>query len=200
MEKRAIKEISDFIFIDDKPKEADIIFIPGSSKWEVSEKAADLYKKGVSQCIVVSGKCSPKLGCFANNRVEGSKYDEKYDYEYEFCKYVLTVNGVNKDSVICETESTNTYENALFSKTVLQENNLNISKAILCCQAFHARRALMTYSYVFPDVEILVAPANTLDITKENWSLEPIKIKRVMGELEKIGKYFSGHYSANLSD
>lgn len=51
----------------------------------------------------------------------------------------------------------------------------------------------MTYQTVFPrGIEFLVAPVpDKGEITKENWFLDEEKIKKVMGEVEKIGKYFA---------
>lgn len=60
-----------------------------------------------------------------------------------------------------EDKSTNTYENGLFSKKVLDESNIKINKAILVCQSFHPRRVLMTYSVVFANVDFYVCPVDT---------------------------------------
>ncbi len=70
-----------------------------------------------------------------------------------------------------------------------------ISRAdIIVCKAFHARRAYMSYRFVFPDqIEFMVAPVVDIrDIRKDNWFTSEEKIRKVMSEVEKIGKYFSG--------
>lgn len=195
---RSIKDISDFIFVSDKLNSADVILIPGSSKWEISEKAALLYQNQLSHLIVCSGKYSSKLGHFANDRVVGSFYDGVYETDSEFCRHVLTINDVLDKDILCETESTNTYENALFSQNLLEKQGHRISSAIICCQAFHARRVLMTYEHVFPSANIMIAPTDTKGITKDNWFTNENGVKIVMDELEKLGKYFRRYYSDTL--
>ena len=63
-------------------------------------------------------------------------------------------------------------------------------KAILCCQAFHARRAFMTYAKYFPDTEILVVPTETQGIRRKDWYLQENSYQRVMSEVYKCGEYF----------
>ena len=193
--KREIKDIGDFIFINDPIKEADVIFLPGSSKWEVSEKAAELYGLGKANFILPAGKYSSKLGHFANERICDSKYAGSFEYDAEFCRHVLRKNGVPDTAILCEIESTNTLENALYSKQVLERYGQKVSSAIICCQAFHARRALMTYGLIFPDVEIQVAPAVTQGISKETWFESDLGKNLVMGEFERIGKYSKSYYA-----
>ena len=43
---RIIKELSDFIFVENPLERADIIFVPGSSHPELGETAADVWKRG----------------------------------------------------------------------------------------------------------------------------------------------------------
>lgn len=193
---KILKDITEFIFVESdisKIKEVDIIFIPGSSKYQLAELAAVLYKQELSKLVIPSGKYSSKNNAFAIKNVKGTNYEGFYETDWEFCKEVLMKNGVPYEAILKEERSTNTYENALFSKKVLEENQLEINKAILVCQAFHARRALMTYSVVFPNIEFYVCPVATEGITKDNWFESEYGIKRVLSEVEKCGKYFSSY-------
>lgn len=198
---KILKDITEFIFIEndiDEVKDVDVIFILGTSRCELPELASNLYNKGVSKWVLPSGKYSSKLNKFASKNVENTKYDRTYETEWDFCKEVLVKNGVPEESILIENESTNTYENALFSKKSLDKKNLHIKNAIIVCQAFHARRVLMTYSVVFPDVEFYVCPIDTQGIAKDNWFEHEYGIKRVLGEVEKCGKYFSGYIKEML--
>ena len=40
-----LKQIEDFIFVEDLPEKADIIFVPGNGYPQMAEKAAELYRK-----------------------------------------------------------------------------------------------------------------------------------------------------------
>lgn len=44
---RFIEQISEFIFAEDEPEKADIIFIPGNGYSQMAEKAAALYGKNM---------------------------------------------------------------------------------------------------------------------------------------------------------
>ncbi|WP_314063439.1 YdcF family protein [uncultured Vagococcus sp.] len=130
----------------DAPKQADIIFIQGSSKAAVSEPASDIYQKKLAKILLPSGKYSSKLTCFPNEKLGECHYSGVYETDWHFCSEVLKENGVPETAILKENRATNTYENAFFSRKITDLKNLNIEKAIICCQAFHARRALMTYS------------------------------------------------------
>ena len=41
-----LKQTEDFIFIDDKPEKADVIFVPGNGYPQMAEKAAELTGGG----------------------------------------------------------------------------------------------------------------------------------------------------------
>ena len=61
---RIIVDISNFIFIEDKPQNADAIMIVGGSHPEQGEKAAELFKRQYAPLILASGGVSIKTGKF----------------------------------------------------------------------------------------------------------------------------------------
>ena len=188
-----IEDITKFIFIKDEPEKADIIFIPGSSNWVLAETAARLYKEGKAEKIMPSGMYFYQFGRFMNERVTDERYKGVYRTEAEFLASVLIKNGVPGEDVIKEERATNTYENAIFSKELLLEMGLDIKTAIICPQAFHARRALMTYSHLFPDTKLYVVPTYTQNITADNWYSTDRGRQVVLGELRKCGEYFENY-------
>ena len=188
-----IEDITKFIFIKDEPEKADIIFIPGSSNWVLAETAARLYKEGKAEKIMPSGMYFYQFGRFMNERVTDERYKGVYRTEAEFLASVLIKNGVPGEDVIKEERATNTYENAIFSKELLLEMGLDIKSAIICPQAFHARRALMTYSHLFPDTKLYVVPTYTQNITSDNWYNTERGRQVVLGELRKCGEYFENY-------
>ena len=190
MNTRVIKDITDFIFINDIPEKGDIIFIPGTSKSAIVETAAQLYRLGYAEYVLPSGKYSSNVGRFASENIDNSYYAGEYNTDFEYCKYILMKNGVPESAIICEESATNSMENAEFSANVLKKLGIEVKKAILCCQSFHARRAFMSYACHFPNTEILAVPTNTQDITQENWYLHEKGYRKVMSEIIKCGKYF----------
>ena len=190
MNQRAIRDISEFIFMNDAPQESDIILIPGTSQSAVTEKAAGLYCAGYAKYVLPSGMYSGKRGKFAAEKIDNPRYAGDYATDFAYCRHILMVNGVPEAAIIREDRSTNTMENAAYSAAVLKELGIKIERAILCCQAFHARRAFMSYARHFPDTEILVVPTDTQGIRREDWFLHEKSYQRVMSEVRKCGEYF----------
>jgi uncharacterized SAM-binding protein YcdF (DUF218 family) len=195
---RIINDISNFIFVQDEPQKADIIFIPGGSYPEIAEEAAKLWREGYSNIILTSGKYGVKRGYFPGPLSKVDKYNEKYNTEWEFLKAVLVQNGVDEKAVLREDKSQYTYENALLSKEVTDMLNLDIKKAIICSKSFHARRCLMYYQIAYPQAEFIVCPSNVKGITKENWFNNKDGIDKVMGELMRCGSQFKDIFCTNL--
>lgn len=191
---RIIEDITNFIFVEDSLREADIIFIPGSSKAEPSEKASDIYKAGLAKFILPSGKYSSKLASFPNEKIIKKDYLGVYETDWHFCSEVLKKNGVPEKAILKEILSTNTYENSFFSREVTDLHGMTIKTAIICCQAFHARRTLMTYSWAYPETDFIIVPTDTQNISRKTWYQSDYGVNRVLGELKRCGAYFGDYF------
>ena len=173
--------ISDFIFVNTALESADVILIPGGSQPQPIEAAADLYHQGFAPFILPSGGLNPRL---VHHRTE-----------WEFMNDLATSLGVPEEAILCEDKAQNTFDNANFSRDVLIQQGISVSKAILVCKGFHSRRALLTYQSCFPpEVEFMVQSVqDRRGISRETWYLESEFIATVMGEVRKIGSYFENH-------
>lgn len=186
-----IESITNFIFCKDELKKSDIIIIPGTTRAEVPIRAAELYKKDFSRCILACGCFNIKKDKFPFDKIDRYIYKNDYNSEAEFIAEVLAMNGIPSNSILIEEKSRNTRENAIFSRQKLVENNILIKNAIICCQSFHARRVKTTFSLVFPEVNFYICPVDTQNISATSWYDNTYSIETVMGELEKCGKYFA---------
>ena len=176
-----VQDITNFIFVEDEPCRADIIFIPGGSYGSIAVTAAKLYLNGFAPYILPSGKHSKlEAAC----RVPG------YETEWDFLTEILVREGVPGEAVLEEKQATFTYENAIYSRRVTDALGMEIKTALLCPQAHHARRALSYYKVTFPEAEIHVCPTVTQDISRDNWFLDDGKIDIVLGEMERMGSQF----------
>ncbi|MDO4454673.1 MAG: YdcF family protein [Eubacteriales bacterium] len=182
--------ISEFIFAEHTLKKADAILIPGSNEGMLAVHAAELYKNGYAPIVIPSGKYSILKGKFLYPAQEGLAPEQTYETESDYLSAVLISHGVPREAVWQEREATYTYENAILTRKLLDGRGINLKKAIICCQAYHARRCLMYYRLLFPDTELLVHPVVTKGICKENWFLEEEKIDAVLGEMERCGSQF----------
>ena len=104
---KSYKAITDFIFIEDKPQKADIILIPGGSKPQLMERACSLFLDGYASLLLPSGGVNKAL----------VNYTKEWDYFLEIAKKI----GIPEEVVLKEDKATNTYENALYSKKVIED-------------------------------------------------------------------------------
>ena len=186
-----LKQIEDFMFIEDKPEKADVIFVPGNGYPQMAEKAAELYRNGFAPKILPSGRYSITAGRFTGVLDKKECYCGTYKTEWDFLKDVLMQNGVPEEAILKEDQATFTYENAIYSRQVTDHAELEIERAILCCKSYHARRCLMYYQLLYPETEFYVVPVNADEITRENWRKNEEGIDAVTGELSRIVKQFS---------
>ena len=192
MNDKIIADITNFIFVEDKPQKVDAIFLPGGSHPEQPEYAAELYKRGFAPICIVSGGVSVKRTKFGGVKSKADVYNGDYKTDCEFLTDALNINGVPKSAICGEDKSGHTRDNAFFSNKVADENGLSIKTAIIVCKAFHARRCLMLYSLAFPDTKFYVCPVVCMGITKEDWYKTEQGIDCVLGELARCGNQFVG--------
>lgn len=198
---RFIRAVTDFIFVEDAPDKADVILIPGSRKIEHAQRAAELYRAGYAPLVLPSGRYATTYGCFRGvpERYRAD-YPEEYETEWAFLRAVLMRHGVPPEAILREDQATYTWENATYSRDVLAREGLHIRTAILCCHAFHARRALMYYQAALPGVRMLVCPAQTPGVTREDWYLTAKGRDRVMGEVTRLGSQVRGVFDMMLEE
>lgn len=179
--------------MEDQPEKADVILIPGNSWPQPAERAAELYRSGAAPLVIASGKYSKGQAGFGGPSDEAERYNGLYRTEAEFLQDVLEKGGVPAECIRQEPEATFTLENAQNIRRMLETQNYPVRRAIICCQAFHARRSKMYFEYVFrdTDVEFLVCPAATQGISRDNWMYTEKGLETVLGELRRCGEQFS---------
>ena len=192
MNDKIIADITNFIFVEDKPQKVDAIFLPGGSHPEQPEYAAELYRKGYAKWLVPSGGISVKRDKWPGVRSKADIYNGDYQSDCDFFTDVFIKNGVPSDVIVGEDKSGHTRDNAFLSRMVVYEKGIEIKTAIIVCKAFHARRCLMLYQMAFPDTKFYVCPVVCMGITKDNWYKSEQGIDRVLGELARCGNQFVG--------
>lgn len=185
-----VDEYTNFIFLEDEPERSDIIFLPGSEEGSLARRAARLYKEGFAPVILPSGKYGKLAGHFTG---EGA-----FRTEWEYFHHILIEEGVPEEAIRHEEEATFTYENALKSRELTDAEGLDVRKAILCCQAYHARRAKLYYQVCFPETEILVCPVATKGIDRESWHESEEGVRLVLNEMKHIGTQFTEIFLARI--
>ena len=197
-----LRDITEFIFLEDLPEKADLIIVPGNTWPQPARRAAALYHEGMAPYIVVSGRYSKGQKTFAGAACEGDRYKGAYMTEADFLTDVLIREGVPETAVLQERKAEFTLENARYIRKLLEEKKMTVKKALICCQAFHARRCRMYFEYVFQDtdVEFLMCPAVTQGISRCSWMESQKGLDTVLGELRRCGEQFAwmcGHQDRN---
>ena len=169
-----LKAVSDFIFVSDELTKADVIIIPGSSRTELAQRAAELLEQGYAEYVIVSGADNKKLK----------------ESEAEFLYDQLVKMGSDPARIIKENRATNTYENAFLCLSKCKELKIDTDKIIIVCKNYHSRRVKLTFESVFKGSKIMIAPVcDSTGITSFNWYRSEQKRRIVFGEVEKIGRY-----------
>lgn len=184
-----LEQFTDFIFLEDEMLPSDVIFVPGNRYPYMAEKAAELYHRHLAPWILPSGHYSILVGRFEGALVKTDIYPGPYETEGDFLTDVLQKAGVPREAILTETEATYTYQNAIFSRQLLDERNIKVKRAIICCQSHHARRCKLYYQLLFPEAELLMCPVDTV-VGRDTWQQSEQGIDTVLGELERCGAQF----------
>lgn len=185
-----VDEYTNFIFLEDEPEKADIIFVPGSDEGGLAVRAAKLWKDGFAPIVLPSGRYGKLVGKFSG--------DPAFETEWEYLHHILREEGVAEAAIWKEDQATFTYENAIYSRKLTDTAGLHVKKALLCCQAFHARRARLYYQVCFPEAEILVCPVETKGINRHNWYQKEDGVKLVLNEMKHCGTQFGEIFRQNI--
>lgn len=108
--------------------------------------AAWLYNQGAADRIIVSGGRIPWL----------TNGDDPLDKPAEAMSQLLDMLGVPQEVIYLESESLNTYENARYSKQIL--DRLGVEQVLLVTSAMHMPRAVRLFEA--QDLEVIPAPVD----------------------------------------
>ena len=182
------EEITEYIFIRHENCNADAAIVFGV--WGAWKEAViythQLYEHGCFPKIIVS---------HGTNEITKVK-------EAEFMHKGLLRLGIPKESLFLDAASTNTLENVLHTRDLIEkEIGLeSIQSLTAVMQSFHARRVLMTLRRHFPPhIKLQAAPyIPHTNITRENWSTTSEGQEAVMSEIKKIETYLKQDDIAEL--
>ena len=158
-----------FLSPQDKIEKSDVIVvISGGDTTERTAEGIELLKEGYAPYILFSG--AARTGKVSNA---------------EMMRNYAIKQGIAKDKIFIEEESTSTYENALFSKKILEENNFK--EIILVTSPYHQRRAYMNFSYILgKDYKILNNPSFDSSWSKDSWWKNRKNLNTTIEELSGV--------------
>jgi uncharacterized SAM-binding protein YcdF (DUF218 family) len=161
---------------------ADAILVLCSHDKRVAERGAQLYLEGWAPLMIFSGG----LGTITRHLWHEPEADQ-------FAR-VAAGMGVPRDRILIENRSTNTGENVLFTRQLLDANAIEIGRFIVVQKPYMERRSYATFRKLWPEKELVVtSPRVTLDEYLDAYSNEALSTDDVIGimvgDLQRIWVY-----------
>lgn len=163
-------------------EKADAILVLCSHDKRVAERGAELFLEGWAPLLIFSGG----LGSITRGMWSEPEADQ-------FAKVARRM-GVPEGSILVENESTNTGENVLFTKRLLEGRGLDPEKFILVQKPYMERRSYATFRKLWPEKEAVVtSPQASFDEYLSEYSnpvLSAADVVSIMvGDLQRIRLY-----------
>jgi len=172
-----LKEIGDYMLVETPLAKADVCIVFGNHHpVHMAEQAAKLYKQGYTSTIVVSGGVPVK----GDGRLEA-----------HYMRDVLLAKGVPASAILVEDKATNTGENVIFSKALLEkEKGVGAVKSIIALGHIQAsRRFLMTLERWWPETVKMFTTTNCFKASRELWYTDPAFKQAILNQYKRIAPY-----------
>jgi len=169
---------------EDTPEKSDMIVCLGGGNIERGLAAADAYKKGLSDKILVTRPYLPDTYDLVKAR--GINYPEEAD----LLEMLLTSSGVPEAALIrSDIPVYNTLDEAESVRKITEKTGAG--SLIIITSPMHSRRAWLTYRKVFEgaNVRIISMPSGYYKFNPENWWKGRWYLKEVLMEYEKLIYY-----------
>lgn len=128
-----IETLWDYMQLKQELTPADCLFVMCSNDLRVAEYAAKLYQQKLAPLIVFSG---------GEGRFTDGLFDKS---EAETFAEIAKLAGVPNETILIETQSSNSGENVRFTEQLLIEKGVNCESLILVQKPFMERRAIATF-------------------------------------------------------
>jgi uncharacterized SAM-binding protein YcdF (DUF218 family) len=163
-------------------QQADAILVLCSHDKSVAERGAELFLEGWAPLLIFSGG----LGAITKGLWSEPEADQ-------FAQIALQM-GVPKDRILIENQSTNTGENVLFTRRLLEQKALELQKFILVQKPYMERRSYATFRKFWPEKDAIVtSPQVTFEEYLSRYSNETLSkddvIGIMVGDLQRIRIY-----------
>lgn len=161
---------------------SDAILVLCSHDTIVAERGAQLFLEGWAPLLIFSGG----LGSITRRLWNEPEADQFAG--------IASALGVPRDRMLVENRSTNTGENVLFTRRMLEERQLELRSFIVVQKPYMERRAYATFRKAWPEKEVRVtSPRMSLDDYLGRYSHETLTaddvVSIMVGDLQRILLY-----------
>lgn len=163
---------------------ADIAIGLGGHDIGVAEHAAELYAQEMVPRILFTGANAPTtVSLFPRGEAN------------HFAERALEL-GVPRAAILIEPEATNTAENLIFARTLLQARHIPITSAILVSRPYQQRRALATANKQWPELSARCSsrPQSLSDYISSIGDLDRV-LNMLVGDTQRIWVYADRGYA-----
>ncbi|MFX4295391.1 YdcF family protein [Streptomyces bohaiensis] len=175
---RDAETLWDYLRMNHPRQRADVAIGLGSHDLGVADVAADLYLAALTPLLLFTGGNSPTTR-------ERMPRGEAVHYRERAIEL-----GVPAEAILIEPRATNTGENVLFSRAVLEDAGVPASSVTLVCKPYEERRALATARELWSPASFTCASeAVTLRQYVERVGDERVVINMLTGTLQRIIQY-----------
>ena len=173
----------DYLQMKQPLKKADAILVLGSHDTRVAERGAELFLEHWAPLLIFSGG----LGRLTSGQWSESEAARFADIAKE--------KGVPEKSILIEDKSSNTGENILFTKSLVEQKKLPLNSFILVQKPYMERRSYATFKKQWPGKELIVTSPQ-LDF--DHYPTGEISLEKVIqvmtGDLQRIRLYAAKGY------
>ena len=162
--------------------QADAILVLCSYDTAVAERGAELFLEGWAPLLIFSGG----LGVVTRRFWQEPEADQ-------FARVAVAM-GVPRDRILIENRSTNTGENVLFTRRLLEERGIEPATFIVVQKPYMERRSYATFRKVWPEKPLIVtSPRVSFDEYLARFSNKALSTEEVIsimvGDLQRIRMY-----------
>lgn len=176
--RRWARVVYDHQRLGEEPRRCDVAVVLGSHDLGVADRAAELYHDGLFETAVVTGGNSPSTRA-RFPRGEAVHYRER-----------LLEQGMPDAAILLETEATNTGENLLLARAVLDREGIAPATVMFVCKPYMERRAHATVLKQWPEVEPLCASAPLdFDSYLPTVGDDRLVLDTMVGDLQRVMEY-----------
>ena len=182
-----LQVIWDYLGMHQTPEEADVIVGFGNFNTNIARRAAELYRQGLAPVILFTGG----LGRNTEGRLPEPE-------SVRFARVAMEC-GVPECAMILESESTNTAENILFTKRLLEERAVRHDRILGVHQPFMERRITAAMGIYWPAQEFQVTSPQTsipeyLAASLKQGITENAAVSVIVGDFQRIDLYAKKGY------
>ncbi len=176
------EKIWDYHRMNQPLERADAILVLCSHDTAVAERGAQLWLEGWAPLLIFSGG----LGA-----VTGRMWSEP---EADQFARIARGMGVPEERIMVENRSTNTGENVIFTRRLLEERGIEAAKFILVQKPYMERRASATFRKFWPEKEsVVTSPQASFDEYFDRYSNSALSedevVSIMVGDLQRIKVY-----------